>query len=160
MNENLDDMYREIILDHYRSPRGRKPVDKVDIKSDGHNPACGDEIQMTVEVDHDRVKDIHVDCKGCAISTASGSMLAEFIKGRSIDEVKKFAQVVRQMLKGEIDEIPEELGDIDSLKGVKQFPVRIKCALLAWMTLLEGVKNYESGHGDVTAQISTEDDKD
>jgi nitrogen fixation NifU-like protein len=160
MNENLDEMYREIILDHYRSPRGRKPVNKADIKSDGHNPACGDEIQMTVEVDHDHVKNIHVDCKGCAISVASGSMLAEFIKGRSIDEVKKFAQVVRQMLKGELDEIPEELGDIDSLKGVKQFPVRIKCALLAWMTLLEGVKNYESGHGDIKAEISTEDDKD
>ena len=136
MNEQLDDMYRDIILDHYRSPRGKKPIDKKDITSDGHNPSCGDEITLSAQVDGDTVEDVYVDCKGCAISIASGSMLAEAVKGRSIEEVRKIAQAVRKILKGEEDaELPEELEDIESLRGVRQFPVRVKCALLAWVTL-------------------------
>lgn len=158
MSGNLDDMYREIILDHYRSPRGKKPIEKVDISSDGHNPSCGDDIVLRVDVENDTVKDIHVDCKGCAISVASGSMLAEFIKGKPIAEAMKIAEQVRKMLKGEDNEITEDIGDIDSLKGVKKFPVRIKCALLAWITLIEGVKNYESGKRGETFEVSTEDD--
>ena len=86
MNENLDDMYREIILDHYRAPRGKKPIDDANVASDGHNPSCGDDIILRVAIDDDTVKDIHVDCKGCAISVASGSMLAEHIKGKPIAE--------------------------------------------------------------------------
>jgi nitrogen fixation NifU-like protein len=101
-------------------------------------------------MDNGTVKDINVNCKGCAISVASGSMLAEYIKGKPLDEVKKIADVVKKMLKGEEFDLSEdldneELGDIDSLKGVRKFPVRIKCALLAWMTLIEGLKNYEDG---------------
>ena len=160
MNDQLDDMYRDIILDHFRSPRGKKSVEKADIESDGQNPACGDEISMQVEMDKDIIKNVHVDCHGCAISVASGSMLAEVIKGKSIDEVKKIAAVVKKMLKGEIEEIPDDLGDLDSLKGVRQFPVRIKCALLAWMTLIEGMKNFEEGHGNKKTTVSTEDMED
>ncbi|MCK4302584.1 MAG: SUF system NifU family Fe-S cluster assembly protein [candidate division Zixibacteria bacterium] len=159
MNEQLDDMYREIILDHYRSPRGRKPLEKADIKSDGSNPACGDEIEMQVEMDNDTIKDIHVNCKGCAISVASGSMLAEITKGKPIDEVRRIAELVRRMLKGEQVEIPDDLGDIDSLRGVQQFPVRIKCALLAWATLVEGLKSYEDGHKNASASTEHDDDE-
>lgn len=155
MNDQLNQMYREIILDHYRSPRGRKPVDKADIQSNGHNPACGDVISMQVEVENGEVKNIHVDCQGCAISVASGSMLAELVKGRSLEDLKQMSEVIRKMLKGEIEEVPEDYGDIDSLKGVRQFPVRIKCALLAWITLLEGLKKYESGSTEI-ADASTE----
>lgn len=158
MSQPLDDMYREIILDHYKAPRGKKPIDKADITSNGHNPSCGDDIVLKVDVDDNTVKDIHVDCKGCAISVASGSMLAEYIKGKSLDEVKQIAEAVRQMLKGEDTELPTDIGDIDSLQGVKQFPVRIKCALLAWMTLIEGLKSYEAGHSTEAFEVSTEDD--
>ncbi len=157
MNERLDDLYRDIILDHYRSPRGRNPVDRPDIATDGYNPSCGDEVELKVEIDQDRVKNIHVDCRGCAISVASGSMLAEVIKGKSIDEIKEISHVVRAMLKGDTDDIPEDLGDLDALKGVRQFPVRIKCALLAWLALIEGVKNFEEGHGADGSSISTEE---
>jgi nitrogen fixation NifU-like protein len=159
MSHNLDDMYREIILDHYRSPRGKKPVAHADIASEGQNPSCGDEIELQVEMDDGVLKDVHVHCKGCAISVASGSMLAETVKGKSFEEVKKIADTVRKMLKGEGGEIPEELGDIDALKGVRQFPVRIKCALLAWVTLVEGLKNYESGHRGEKTSISTDDEE-
>jgi nitrogen fixation NifU-like protein len=158
MSNSLDELYREIILDHYRSPRGKKPVDKVDISSDGQNPSCGDEIAVKVTMDDGTVKDVHVDCKGCAISIASGSMLAEYTKGKSLEEVKKIADAVKKMLKGEPAEIPAELEDLDALKGVRKFPVRIKCALLAWMTLVEGLKNYENGKSQETSKVSTEDD--
>jgi nitrogen fixation NifU-like protein len=152
----LDEMYRDIILDHYRSPRGRKPIEKKDFASEGHNPACGDDITLQIALDNGNVNEVYAECKGCAISTASGSIMAEHIKGKSIDEVKQLAQNVRKMLKGEPADLPEDIGDIDALEGVKQFPVRIKCALLAWITLIEGIKNFETGHADEVANVSTE----
>jgi nitrogen fixation NifU-like protein len=158
MTPSLDDMYREIILDHYRSPRGKKPLEHSDITTKGQNPSCGDEISVDVEMDAGVVKDVHVSCHGCAISVASGSMLAETVKGRSFEEVKRIAEIVRKMLKGEQVEIPDDLGDIDALKGVRQFPVRIKCALLAWVTLIEGMKGYESGKSEASTTITTEED--
>lgn len=158
MNDQLDDLYRDIILDHYRAPRGRQPLDKSDISSEGQNPSCGDEIVLEVKVDGDTVKDVHVNCQGCAISVASGSMLAEYVKGKSIDEVKKMSETVRKLLKGEDTEVPEEADDLDALKGVRQFPVRIKCALLAWITLIDGLKNYENGSGGSGKKVSTEEE--
>jgi nitrogen fixation NifU-like protein len=152
---NLDALYRDIILDHYRAPRGKKPLDKTDVQSKGFNPSCGDEITLELKLDNGTVKDIHVDCRGCAISVASGSMLAEILKGRSLEDAKRLAEVVRQMLKGEIVELPTDLGDIDALKGVRNFPVRIKCALLAWVTLMEGLNEYEHGNHKVVT-VSTE----
>lgn len=157
MSQPLDDMYREIILDHYRAPRGKKPLEHSDFASDGMNPSCGDEISMEVEMDNGVLKDVHVNCRGCAISVASGSMLAETVKGKSFDEVEKLAATVRKVLKGETAEIPEEFGDLDALKGVRQFPVRVKCALLAWVTLVEGLRKYRDGKSGSKTVISTED---
>lgn len=156
MSSSLDEMYREIILDHYRSPRGKRPIDKIDAESDGKNPACGDEIEMQMQIENDILKDIHVGCKGCAISVASGSILAESVKGRPFEEVLRIAELVRKLLKGEEVEIPEEFEDIDALKGVRKFPVRIKCALLAWLTLIDGLKNYRNGSNEPTT-VTTEE---
>jgi nitrogen fixation NifU-like protein len=158
MSEPLDDMYRDIIMDHFRSPRGKKPLEKADVTSDGTNPSCGDEITLQVALDNGTVKDVHVDCRGCAISIASGSMLAEVIKGKSLEDAKRIAEIVKKMLKGEIVDIPDDLGDLDALQGVRNFPVRIKCALLAWVTFMEGIKNHESGHK-VRTSVSTEDER-
>ncbi len=158
MSDPLDDLYRDIILDHYRSPRGKKPLNRIDIATDGHNPSCGDELMLQVEMEDGTIKDIHVDCKGCAISVASASMLAEAIKGKPLDEAKRIAELVKRMLKGEDVEVPEEFEDLDALKGVRKFPVRIKCALLAWVTLIEGLTNYESGNN-TKKTISTEEQK-
>ena len=157
MSEPLDDMYRDIIMDHFRSPRGKKLLKQIDITSEGSNPACGDELEMQVEMDEGAVKDIHVGCRGCAISVASGSMLAEIIKGRPLEEARRIAELVRKMLKGEDVELPEDLGDIDALQGVRQFPVRIKCALLAWVTLIEGLKNFENGQSKPDTPSTTEE---
>ncbi len=156
MSHELDLMYRDVILDHYRSPRGRTPIDKSDFASEGHNPACGDDISLKVALDNGTVKSIYANCRGCAISTASGSIMAEILKGKTIDEAKVLATNVKQMLKGEEHEFTDNVGDIDALEGVKKFPVRIKCALLAWITLLEGIKNFQTGRSQEVAVISTE----
>ena len=142
----LDEMYREVILDHYKAPRGKKPLSNASVSADGHNPSCGDDIRLEIEMDNGILKDIHVDCKGCAISVASGSMLAEAVKGKSFDEVQAMAERIRKMIKGDTEETEDDLGDLGALKGVRQFPVRIKCALLAWVTLIEGLNKYANGH--------------
>lgn len=146
MNDALDALYREVVLDHYKNPRGKKKLEHFNFKNEGKNPLCGDEIEVELEVDGDRVKDLSVSCAGCAISVASGSMLYEVIKGKSLPEVKKIARIVRAMLKGEeysTDEI--DLGDLDVLEGVRKFPVRIKCALLSWTTLIDAIDGMEKG---------------
>lgn len=157
MSSSLDDMYREIILDHYKSPRGKQPIDHANVSTDGHNPSCGDEITVDMEIEGSILKDVHVGCKGCAISVASGSILADTVKGKSMNEVKKIAEAVKKMLKGESEAVPEDHEDLDALKGVRQFPVRIKCALLAWVTLVEGLDSYQKGETGKTKSVSTED---
>jgi nitrogen fixation NifU-like protein len=159
MSSALDDMYREVILDHYKSPRGKQPLDKSNVSSDGSNPACGDEISMSAQIGDDGVlQGVHVDCKGCAISTASASMLAESVKGRSFEEVLELAEKVKLMLKGEAEPVlPPEWEDIEALKGVRNFPVRVKCALLAWVTLVEGLKRFKAGCAEQCAKASTEE---
>ncbi len=145
MNENLDSLYRDIIMEHYKYPRGKKKLEDPDVTSEGKNPVCGDEIEMKVKLDGDKIEDISVDCLGCAISVASGSMLADTIKGKSIEEVKRIASAIKAILKGEKPDEDFDLGDLESLEGVRKFPVRIKCALLSWTTLIEGLKNWENG---------------
>jgi nitrogen fixation NifU-like protein len=157
MSGELDQLYREIIMEHYRSPRGKKPLKTVEVKSEGKNPSCGDEITLEAHVQDGILKDIHVDCRGCAISIASGSMLAEIVRNKPFEEVEKIAAVVKKMLKGELDELPEDYGDLDALRGVRQFPVRVKCALLSWITLIEGLRKYMEGKGDEHIVVSTED---
>jgi len=145
MNENLDSLYRDIIMEHYKYPRGKKKLDDFDVTSEGKNPVCGDEIEMKVKLKDGKIEDISIDCLGCAISVASGSMLADAIRGKSVDEVKRIASTIKAILKGEKPDEDLELGDLEALEGVKKFPVRIKCALLSWTTLIEGLKNWEGG---------------
>ncbi|MCB2198299.1 SUF system NifU family Fe-S cluster assembly protein [bacterium] len=158
-DHQLDEMYRDIILDHYRSPRGRKDVADPTVVNEGMNPSCGDEIEMKVRLKGDTVEELGVHCAGCAISVASGSMLSEIAEGRTISELKVIAAAVKGMLTtGEVPEEIEldELSDIEVLEGVRQFPVRIKCALLAWVTLVEGLERYEKGGSGENAS-TTED---
>ncbi|MBI4603056.1 MAG: SUF system NifU family Fe-S cluster assembly protein, partial [Planctomycetes bacterium] len=127
----FNDMYRDIILDHYKRPRGRTPVQAPDLENEGLNPVCGDEVKVSIQLEDDRVKAVSVTGRGCAISTASGSMLAELLPGRSLAEVERLAEGFRAMMHdgGPPDGI--DIGDLDALEGVKKFPVRIKCALLS-----------------------------
>jgi nitrogen fixation NifU-like protein len=145
VSEALDELYRDIIMDHYRYPRGRKKLPEADIRSNGENPVCGDEIEVALKINDNRIEDIGVECVGCAISVASGSMLADIIKGKTIAEVKVISAAVKAILKGEPPPTEIELGDLEALSGVRNFPVRIKCALLAWTTLIDAIESLEVG---------------
>lgn len=145
MPENLDDLYRDIIMDHYKYPRGRKKLKDATITNEGKNPVCGDEIEVSVKINDKKIEDVSVECLGCAISVASGSMLADALKGKTIDEVKKIARAVREILKGERPEEEIDLGELEALEGVRKFPVRIKCALLSWTTLIDALTAVENG---------------
>jgi len=152
MSENLDELYRDILMEHYRFPRGSKILDDPDIENEGKNPSCGDEIDIQLKITDNTVKSIGVHCAGCAISVASGSMLAELVEGKSLPEVKKIARAVKALLKNEKIEDDIDLGDLKALEGVKKFPVRIKCALLSWTTLIDALESHRSN---AEAKIST-----
>jgi nitrogen fixation protein NifU and related proteins len=158
----LEDLYREIILDHYRSPRnrGELPVPPAR-KLEGFNPLCGDEIVLYLDVDEGSgtVSDLRIGGQGCSISQASSSMMGAAVKGRSVEEARKLIRAFKALmsihesrLEGEVDgdALAAELegvrlGDLEALQGVVKFPVRIKCATLAWNTLAQGLD--DSGNG-------------
>lgn len=157
----FDDLYREVILDHYRRPRGREPIQCPDVENEGLNPVCGDEVKLALKFDGDTVTDVSVSGRGCAISTAAGSMLAEVLPGKSRQQVEELMRTVKCMMHGEvdIDELAGKLdvGDLDALAGVRQFPVRVKCALLAWVTLAEALKSWENRGATDPAQGESRD---
>jgi nitrogen fixation NifU-like protein len=132
-----DDLYREIILDHYRRPRHRGRVDPADAVVAADNPLCGDQIDLSVRFDGDRVAEIAFDGTGCSISQAASSMLCDEVSGHSRVEARDVAQRFRAMLVE--DGSPDELGDLEALQGVKAYPVRIKCATLSCNALLEAL---------------------
>jgi nitrogen fixation protein NifU and related proteins len=149
----LEDLYREIILDHYRTPRNRGELPTPPaVVAQGHNPLCGDEITVYLQVDGDLVSDIKVGGQGCSISQSSASMMSQAIKGHTVDEVRGLVRRFKGMMSiedaadgdGDGDEHAAgaddlALGDLEALQGVVKFPVRIKCATLAWNTLLEAL---------------------
>ena len=142
----LEDLYREIILDHYRTPRNRGELPTPPAsRADGHNPLCGDEITVFVQVESGVVSDVKVSGQGCSISQSSASMMSQAVKGKSIDDVKALVRRFKSMMSIETDDdspLPEvSLGDLEALQGVVKFPVRIKCATLAWNTLVEALEN-------------------
>lgn len=148
----LEDLYREIILDHYRSPRnrGELPVPPA-TRVEGFNPLCGDEIVVYVQVEDGVVSDIRIGGQGCSISQSSASMMSVAVKGKTIAEARELMKAFKSMMSihetsledGEEQplELPTELnlGDLDALRGVVKFPVRIKCATLSWNTLDQAI---------------------
>ena len=141
---DLDELYEAIILDHYRNPRNSGPVDDPDIDLEVNNPFCGDEFHIQLKVDGGLVSQVGINGRGCAISQASASLLAELVQGQSYADVNAAVDSVRRLLKGE--EITEEeqdiLGDIEALGGVRKFPVRIKCVLLSWVGLNDALMDH------------------
>jgi nitrogen fixation NifU-like protein len=138
----LEDLYREIILDHYKSPRNRGSLEPPAVRAEGHNPLCGDEIEVFISVENDIVADIKISGQGCSISQSSGSMMSAAIKGKPIAEVRALISRFKHMMSIEEGEEPDTsapLGDLEALQGVVKFPVRIKCAVLSWNTLAEAL---------------------
>lgn len=144
---SLEDLYREVILDHYRNPRNKGHLDNPDLSAEGVNPLCGDEITIELAFDEDRVSEVGISGQGCSISQSSASMMSEAIKGKTKDEIEDLTKRFRDMmsLDGEADigldpDRPGAvLGDLESLQGVRKYPVRIKCASLGWNVLLEAL---------------------
>jgi nitrogen fixation protein NifU and related proteins len=137
----LDDLYREIILDHYRNPRHRGSLASANAAHEGLNPLCGDEVTVELRVDADRIADVAYKGSGCSISQSSASMMTEAIDGKPLDEVKRLSADFTAMMRGEETVDPESLGDLEALSGVRKFPVRVKCATLAWHTLEEALED-------------------
>lgn len=133
----LEDLYREVILDHYRSPRNREPLATPQVTAEGVNPLCGDEVTIELDFEADQVVRVSVRGHGCSISQSSGSMMGEAIMGLDRDEVTSLADRFQSMLTAETENGGFGLGDLEALKGVRRYPVRIKCALLPWTTLVE-----------------------
>jgi nitrogen fixation NifU-like protein len=140
---SLEELYKEVILDHYRAPRNKGRLDPHDVALERNNPLCGDEIELFLKFDGDEVQGIAFEGKGCSISLASTSMMTEKIKGLNAKEASALADSIKRMMAGEEEGDPATLGDLVSLKGVVKYPVRIKCALLGWNTFLEALE--ESG---------------
>jgi nitrogen fixation NifU-like protein len=141
---SVDDLSREIILDHYQNPRNHGRLDQPTLANRGHNPLCGDEIELSLAIDSgsDRIADIAFTGRGCSISQASASMMTEIVKGHLLDEAQGAAtDFTRRMSDRQAPpaEIEEE---VDALQGVKKYPARVKCALLPWTTLRETVDLY------------------
>ena len=131
----LKDLYREVILDHNRSPRNFGRLDPADAAADGHNPLCGDRLHLSLRLQDDRLANIRFEGHGCAISVASASLMSEAVKGRSRAEIQSLYERVHALLTGEHSAEATALGKLAALGGVAQFPARVKCASLCWHTL-------------------------
>ncbi len=142
---DLSELYQEVILDHYKSPRNFREMTDCTHCAEGTNPMCGDRITVFVHIDDDKiVDDVSFQGSGCAISKASASLLTTAVKGKSLSEVEHLFHEVHRMLTGETSCPPSEsLGKLRVLEGVCEFPVRVKCATLAWHALQAALKNRE-----------------
>jgi len=138
---SLDDLYREVILDHYRSPRHKHALEDADIDVHRNNPLCGDDLTVRIKLAGDgTAKEVAFEGQGCSISQASASMMTEAMTGRTMPEIEDLLLKFRRMMAGEEGLSDDELGDLVALKGVVKYPVRIKCAVLAWDALQEGIQ--------------------
>ena len=146
----LEDLYKEVILDHYKNPRNKRPMPDAELSCSRNNPLCGDEITVFAHVQDGTVAGIAFQGQGCSISQSSASMLTEAVKGKSLGDAEALAAEFRGMMAGEVEPDEDEFGDLIALKGVVKYPIRIKCAVLAWDVLQEAL----SGAGEAAASAS------
>ena len=142
MSYDLRELYQEVILDHNKRPRNKGAVAEPTATADGHNPLCGDIVHLTLRTEGGKVQEIAFDGAGCAISTASASMMTEAVKGLTIEEAEELFKQFQSMVTSDAseEELPD-LGALNALAGVREHPVRIKCATLAWHTLSAALEN-------------------
>ena len=156
-----DELYRETILDHYHNPRNQGVLEGDAVLSvEGVNPLCGDELVLYLKVEDGKVIDVSIKSRGCSINTASSSMMTEAVKGQSVKHVEELIETFKDMMmKSESVTIPDEFDELEALQGVKKYPVRIKCALLPWNTLIEGLHSAhtrDTGEFVAPKTVSTE----
>ncbi|WP_060679817.1 Fe-S cluster assembly sulfur transfer protein SufU [Virgibacillus halodenitrificans] len=137
---NLDTLYRQVIMDHYKNPRNKGVIEGDVLTVDMNNPTCGDRIQLQLQVEEGIVQEAKFDGEGCSISMASASMMTQAVKGKKIDDALEMSELFSKMMLGEdVDMDKLSLEDIEALQGVAKFPARIKCATLAWKAMEKGV---------------------
>ena len=146
---DLKDLYRDVILDHNKRPRNFGTLEPTDARADGHNPLCGDRLTVSLRMNGERIEDIRFEGQGCAISTASASLMTEAVKGKDRAAVRTLFEQVHALLTREEAQAQASLGKLAALSGVREFPARVKCASLCWHTL-----NAALGEG--AATVSTE----
>ena len=139
MNADLRELYQEVILDHYKRPHNRGVVAEASAESDGYNPLCGDQVHVSIRMAEGRIEDIAFQGQGCAISTASASLMTDAVKGMTVAEAEALFRRFQRIATGE-EEATEDLDDLQALAGVREHPSRIKCATLAWHTLHQALQ--------------------
>lgn len=133
---NLDALYRQVIMDHYKNPRNRGSLSEDALTLEMNNPTCGDRIEVHLLLEDGLIKDVKFEGEGCSISLASASMMTQAIKGKKLTDALKMSDAFSQLMLGEIDDLSDyEMGDADALQGVSKFPARIRCATLAWKAM-------------------------
>ena len=141
----LEDLYQEVILHHSKSPRNFGVLDGANRTADGHNPLCGDKLHLTLHVEDGRVTDVRFAGEGCAISTASSSVMTDLVKGKTEEEAARMLAAFHALVSGETPgQDAPELGKLEVFAGVSRFPVRVKCAMLPWRTLESALKGEET----------------
>jgi nitrogen fixation protein NifU and related proteins len=142
---NVRDLYQQVILEHYKKPRHKGQTSPIHRQQRGHNPSCGDTIELTVQLNEtgDRIEDVKFEGEGCAIAMASADLMADALRGKQVDEALAMVKRFQGMMKGE-DEFPKELRKLNVMQGVAQFPVRIKCANLSWHTIKAALENDQA----------------
>ena len=142
MIEQLDELYREVILDHFKNPTHSGELPGAQIKVDGANPLCGDEMTFHLAMKNGHIEQVRFRGKGCAISQAAASMLAQQIEGKTTNEVTRIIETMKALMQGQDPDPSVDLGDLEALAGVRKFPVRIKCAALSWNIIEQGLEDY------------------
>jgi len=144
---DLDELYKDLILDHYRRPRNRRSVAEPKLVGEGYNPLCGDEIAVEVHFDGDVMADVGFEGRGCSLSQASGSMMTEAVKGKSVEEARALIDAFTRMMTDPDFESTDGMGDLEAFVGVAKYPVRVKCATLAWHALLDLLRRRDEAQG-------------
>jgi len=143
----LDDIYKEVILDHYKSPRNKRELPGAELQCHANNPLCGDEITVFAHLEAETVAEVTFQGAGCSISQSSASMMTEAVTGAVVDDAKALAADFRGMMAGDVEPEEERFGDLVALKGVVQYPIRIKCAVLAWDVLQDALDGAGEASG-------------
>jgi nitrogen fixation protein NifU and related proteins len=141
MSKSTHELYKEIILEHYRSPRNSGRLENPDITAEAHNPLCGDGLELTIVLDGDRIEAVKVEVQGCSISQASASMMTEAIQGQTLADAAAFGSIFQAMMRDERNTpLPAPLQELQVFEVAKRYRSRIRCTLLAWEALLDGIK--------------------
>ena len=139
--EDLRELYQEVILDHNKNPKNFKKLENASHTSEGYNPLCGDRINLYLQIEDDRIEDISFEGSGCAISKASSSVMTGELKGKSLAEAKELFKKFQGIITGKTEADFTGLDKLAVFAGVREFPIRVKCAALAWHTMLEAIEN-------------------